>query len=58
MNNIINNIVIAQEIEIAHAVMRRNRVRHVAADAFNISDKKFYKIFIKFLFFLCVHRYI
>lgn len=45
MNNIINNIVIAQEVEIAHAVMRRNRVRHVAADAFNISDKKFVKLF-------------
>lgn len=45
--NIINNIVIAQEAEaeVAHAVIRRNRIRHVAADAFNISDEKFVKLF-------------
>lgn len=44
--NMINGFVIAQEAEIEHAIVRRNpRVRHVAADAFNISNKKFIKLF-------------
>lgn len=50
--NIINNIVVAQEVEAAEVafnahVMRRNhrRIRHVAADAFNLSDPKFLKLF-------------
>ncbi|XP_067204232.1 putative nuclease HARBI1 [Linepithema humile] len=43
--NIINNILIAQEAEDAHVVMRRNRIRHVVADAFDISDQQFIKLF-------------
>jgi len=43
--NIINNIVVAQEAEVAHVVVRRNRIRHMAADAFNLSETQFVKLF-------------
>lgn len=43
--NIINNFVVAQEAEHEHLNIRRNRIRNVAAEAFNISDEKFIKLF-------------